>query len=845
MNPDPFYLGIPPKSIFDKVDCREYPSLPLMYGFVEDKMGIKVRKNKYHEKYGDEHTHYINYLKQEEDGVVKTSYFTKIKTWGRVATSKGGMSLSVFHRPSRHSFCKNNYWDFDMVNCQPKILLDIALKAGKDVEGLAEYCSNSKQIRETLVSHYGLKDSVESGVFESAKDKAKKLFFRLAFGGSLKKWRSDHKIPNTIKDPKIIKDCETTFKELAFYIWNANPHLVADCNADEEFSKKSKDDKRKSVMARYCQTWERLCQEESIGFLVSNLPTAILADIVPSQDGMMPLKSQVSADKLEWLFENFEKVIFNRYGISVKWSLKEFDEAIPIRESFNPPISITLDDLELGEVHISKTISRIMKPNVKYDGRIKEWYVFGSKRQLWSISSTPPTGLFAETIQSYIMKLKNNLALSIVGADAKKTEELQEAISRVMKHYKKVGTGSYMNQCCKYMMEYLREDKWLDSLDNTVGKIVFADGIYDLKNGFKLGFCQSDRIITTLQHSWSKMRKADPVKMSKLRGEFLKILNNSKELLEYFLCMIGFCFTGESHLQKSLYYCVDGTTNSLGDNGKSLIFKILQSVFPEMVIFTDSTFLEDKNDTAHKQIAKFTKNFRIVFADEGSQRKLNEERLKKIAEGGELPYKKMFGGEEICKVVWKFICASNHTPKVKEEASYNRYVQIPFSSHFDRTGKRTTENAMALEFIADPKLLDTLLADYKEEIINLVIEYAVKFYKDGMPPLPDAVINATSATKKVNDAFHVWWNETFEESEGQRLSLDVIMSHSNDNRDNVIKEMKRIGIDFDKELKGLGKKVNKDGKEIYRKGGVVGWIVKEEDVTDDGADYIVPIATPI
>ena len=53
--------------------------------------------------------------------------------------------------------------------------------------------------------------------------------------------------------------------------------------------------------------------------------------------------------------------------------------------------------------------------------------------------------------------------------------------------------------------------------------------------------------------------------------------------------------------------------------------------------------------------------------------------------------------------------------------------------------------------------------------------------------------------------------------------------------------MKRIGVDFDPLLTGLGKKMGKDGKESQIRGGVLGWKKKEEE--DD--DYITPIATPI
>lgn len=393
-------------------------------------------------------------------------------------------------------------------------------------------------------------------------------------------------------------------------------------------------------------------------------------------------------------------------------------------------------------------------------------------------------------------------------------------------------------------MENLREDYFEDSLDNLIGKIAFFDGLYDLKTGvFTKGFKQDDFVMTTLKQSYGVLRADNPKNRKKVWDAFLKILNNNPEHLEYFLSLIGYCFTGESHLYKQLYYCVDGTNNSKGDNGKSFIFGILRAIFPELVIFTDSSFLEERNDSAHKQISQFTKNYRIVFADEGTQRKVNEERLKKIAEGGELPFKRMFGCEDICKVVWKFICASNHIPKVTEEASYNRYIQFPFCSHFDRTGNRKEEKPSSLEFIANVNLKDELLAECVPEIIRLILEYAVKFYqrKCKLPELPTDAKKATADTKMKNDAFLVWWNSTFEEDAGGKLSTDFIMGYSTKTREETIKEIKRIGLDFDPLLTGLGKRNDRNGKEVQIRGGVRGWILKE----GDDNDYITPIATPV
>ena len=67
---------------------------------------------------------------------------------------------------------------------------------------------------------------------------------------------------------------------------------------------------------------------------------------------------------------------------------------------------------------------------------------------------------------------------------------------------------------------------------------------------------------------------------------------------------------------------------------------------------------------------------------------------------------------------------SNHIPKVdsNEEAVYNRYKQVSFGSHFDRTGMRQKEDADRLLFIADCSLSDNMKNEYYNEIFNIIKE---------------------------------------------------------------------------------------------------------------------------
>ena len=104
----------------------------------------------------------------------------------------------------------------------------------------------------------------------------------------------------------------------------------------------------------------------------------------------------------------------------------------------------------------------------------------------------------------------------------------------------------------------------------------------------------------------------------------------------------------------------------------------------------------------------------------------------------------LFGTTELPRITWKLFICSNHLPTIrkKESTVYNRYHQIQFGSHFDRTGKREVEDVENLLFKAIVGLGDKLKTEFTSEIIALVVEYAtlyytnLELYDEGIPPAP-------------------------------------------------------------------------------------------------------------
>jgi phage/plasmid-associated DNA primase len=137
----------------------------------------------------------------------------------------------------------------------------------------------------------------------------------------------------------------------------------------------------------------------------------------------------------------------------------------------------------------------------------------------------------------------------------------------------------------------------------------------------------------------------------------------------------------------------------------------------------------------------------------------------------------LFGYTEIIDNQLKLFVCSNHLSKIgkDEDAVFNRYKQIQMCSHFNRSGDREAEDFEKLEFIADPELSDKLMKDCLDEIIFLALDFAARYYRQGIPPVPIEFLQASANAKLKNNDFAVWFWNNFEKG-SDNLAIDEIMN---------------------------------------------------------------------
>ena len=354
-------------SIFQGVSTREYPNFELINGFLNHGKGISYHNIARYKcvPYKTEQNLISAYLARKDpaSGCIQTKWKLPTHGWGRIQP-EGYSSLSVMHRPTRHALCELNYLDFDIVNCHPAFLVDMLKRdcmkpSNLCCSALSEYVSNSKNIREQIMAHYGV-----------SKDVAKQLPISILNGGSFKKWKSTNGVSVDI-DLSIVKDLEKQMKPIIERVWRDNPQINIDLlnskstgNKVEDYCNKSEKERMRTVMATWAQGVEKCIQERAISAVIQEYGIPI-EEVIPCQDGFMLLaKGGVNPDEVIALAES---VVKNDFNLSVKWVVKPFDEAdrtIPAEAelSIGKPVgTVAFDNDRACAEHILASLTKTLK----------------------------------------------------------------------------------------------------------------------------------------------------------------------------------------------------------------------------------------------------------------------------------------------------------------------------------------------------------------------------------------------------------------------------------------------------------------------------------------------------
>jgi len=459
--------------------------------------------------------------------------------------------------------------------------------------------------------------------------------------------------------------------------------------------------------------------------------------------------------------------------------------------------------ISINEVQDAFACACKIKETLKHTLKLcnETWYML-TDNNLWK-SQKEPTFYIIKEIHKYLDAHRDNLNERASNAEGEAKSAVIKSMENWFKLYTVITKSGYLSVITKTLRPLLTDDKFEKKLDNNKGKMAFKNGIMDLESKvFRYGIEWDDYITDTIPYDYV------PCNYDYLKSILLPILNNNQEHLEYYLSIIGYSFIGDAELEKALYFMIDKTEEAKGNNGKTFFFDILNDLLPNYVYKSKSTFILKSNTKAHKQLAKM-KGKRLVWLEELPKDETNAVLMKEIADGKTTENEVMYGTSEDINIMFKLFVLSNNIPKIgdEEEAVYNRLKQISFNSHFDTSGLREESNIEKLEFIADKELASKIKTTCFNEVFNMIIDYASKYYSNKLPKVPSQFLNDTKDTKNKNDKFMKWFKENCIKDEYKKIALEFLIEQTKVEKDTIKSKMKSLGFKYDKDLSGMGKNV--------------------------------------
>lgn len=642
-------------SIFSKKKMNEVCNTKKLYGFIKSEMGISFSGIKRYEFIPDNNElTQMNRYKQilnKKTGKFEVAFNLPKHKWGRV-TPADYLSLSIFHRPTRHSLCNNFYIDIDIENSQANVINEIC-KSNQitDKKFLNAYANNPKSLRDKIMKHHSV-----------SKDIAKQLPIAIINGGSYKGWIKENNLDDTNLLPDIAK-LENDLKPVMDIIFSSNPHIIKDVLKQEPQKWKSVEEQKRGVMALFYQTVERHIQETAIKYLV-DVKGFKLEDVVPSQDGFMILPELWYDD----ILSDLQSVIKLKVGLNITFKNKPFDEGIEIPEYGDEKTANEWEDLlsakQLSEIFLNNYGERVVKYKnnlyVYYEDR---WFDETNAKQQHKL-----TRMISEDIYNIVFEEMNgDVSLS------------DDEITRLNKLLRaNTSDERRINNIIKHIISKASER--LTDFNSDPFLLGFNNGVYDLLNDEFRNYRYEDYITLTTRYDYEAPDYSIPeVQDAKeLIAQVIESIHPDPEKRLLYLQILASGLDGRAYQKLFLL-------NGQGGNGKGLTGSLMDITLGEYYHQPSNGILKDveKANTPSPDMINL-KNKRYINFKE-VQGGIRVAMLRNLTGGGKFSGRLLQQNPETFFMSGTFVMEFNTPPDFDgkpEQADCRRLVDLDFPVNF-------------------------------------------------------------------------------------------------------------------------------------------------------------------
>jgi len=675
-----------------------------------------------------------------------------------------GQSFITLPRKIKHTlFAYAGFIDLDQQKGHPTICCELGRINNEDFVSMNTYVNDADTIFKQMAEHYGID-------FESNKDRLKWYFNLAIYGGSYDLWLKGMTQPDdedkslgyeplVFKTQKIMPFMElfkTECNKLRDLIWDNNPNVIKHLQESHEtFNTKELHEKKNCLTSYFMQIFENDVLYKAYLFLKDNNLFEDDNYCSLEYDGLCFRPSRKLNDTD---IKNLNDYVKANTGFNIKFVMKPYKACNIYTDLIEKRRSImNMQILKQGEADVAKFIAPLLKDTLVYCNT-RVWYVYDADTGLW-VDCEEPLGHVVSIIQKSIntLLLLNRRITECYDVTDKTVEERVDKLKTlklvIEKHGSSVCKSSYSSHVIRYLKDHLRDDKFLEKLDEQLYKIAYSNGVLDFKtNTFIPHISQNEFISKTIPFKYERATDED---IKHVRHELKKICNFNEEHLEYYLSVLGYMFSGDSSREQLFWYILGQSAS----NGKSVVFEILESLMPSFVRGAVQNVLDVGADL--KKEAANWNGLKLLWLNELSSTKKDTELIKKLRDGTGYSYNRNYAIQATnINIRFKLCAVSNHPLNVDGDAGLKRSFRLlEFNSHFSES---YNDNYELKTFKADKNLSTKFTTQYKHALLNLIFDYSHKYYQTQcLCEYPKDWQQEANDEMQEGDRFGTWLKEEF------------------------------------------------------------------------------------
>jgi phage/plasmid-associated DNA primase len=685
--------------------------------------------------------------------------------YGRVFSIKNG-SMETLDRVVRNNLYGEAYWDVDMVNSQPNLLIQLAKKVGYNAEKLEFYVKNRDDCLEQFTEVFG------------SRDQAKDAFISAIYGG---------KVPELME---LYEEMQGFADVLKIHEQWKGLWVIIDAD------KAKKDNPMGSFLALVGQTLENVALSHIDKFLMTRSRSVDALEY----DGCKVLKNEDEAEFPSSLLRDCEVYVSEKMDYTIGLKIKDMELSIP--QADLDAIKIITPEKKREELIMEKNLSALAElyaldkdEEVMYSPALKTYYIYDRISGLWTNNcDTDINNDVVRTLTKVVRGVQANLPIANKATAKHIAAEIDAKHDAVDWAF-----SAIRNQSVKIVRDYL--PTFVKPDFEPMNKFNTEDDLYPCKNGV---YSFSQRRLMTYKKEYYFTFKvpieyksnADTSDIEKAMTQWFMGNANVISFMKYWL---GYCLTPSTKRQEFL--TVWGET---AGNGKSTLFSDL---FPKLMTGTsgviDQTLCHTldikalltttgaNNDTIFNLVGK-----RYAYVSEPKlegKQKVDNEMIKRLTGESRYSVSAKYKNEITFQPMAKLVALCNKMFKVdvEDKGILRRILVAEMNTRFvdeaeyERSSKADKKSGRVQ--IRDDSIVDRLTENLSG-VLKYFLEGASDYVENPRRSPPDEMFSSKMKAVKDLDDMAKWIKGYIIPEEGVTLSLRELKTYWRDN--NVSFEIK-------------------------------------------------------